>query len=819
MTRYLMKLTTRILMLPTLLLMLPAIAVSSHTTQVGLNKSVTIILKNPVQRCESADPAIAGCIRITPTQLQINGVASGKTTLTVLDIKGKKITYEIRVRELKEIELRKMVVIDLQKPITRWQATNPAIVKCVKISPSRLQIDGMAVGETSVTIWDNAKGKESFDLVVRGESQGFIRKNERGTAYQRTEAVDPTMIGHVVARPKSEIKKTAQTVRRSEAITQPVEREIALHSSEKIPLVKPAQRCESDNPAVVECVSIKAKQQIQITGMKMGRASVAVVDENGGKQIFTVRVKGYQELVLPLSTMNLPRPVTRCEPLDTSLKCFRITPTQLQISGTTLGKSALTVWEEGGGEQTYDIHVKGYEVPLNKIELLTVDFTLSDPRHGAAHGKDSPVGEQTIFTPIIADKEIATIVERSNVTYTPVMDNGHSRSTLIVKGVKIGETSLIIMEREGRSQSFNIRVKPDLSELEEKIREAAPNDRITVAYANETLVLSGKATNDLTITKIELLAKAYANRSDVEAPKAADGTVAGQHGKPHEIYKIINLIQIDNPQQVLLEVKVAQVDKQALKSLGVTAFVKGTKGEGFASALNSPTSLGGSLAGSATALGAIASPFDAYQLGFSLFKPGIGAALTALVTNKKAKILAEPNLLVRSGEEGNFLAGSKIPYPVLQSSNGASTTTVIWQDVGVKLKFKPEVLENGMINLKIDPAEVSNVTSTSVGGYPVIDSREVRTSVQLKEGESLVLAGLLQSETIKSLSKIPFMGDIPILGALFRSTSDDIMEKELVFFITPRLMKPSVDDPKPEILANKALTAEQQAEFQWMPRK
>ncbi len=174
--------------------------------------------------------------------------------------------------------------------------------------------------------------------------------------------------------------------------------------------------------------------------------------------------------------------------------------------------------------------------------------------------------------------------------------------------------------------------------------------------------------------------------------------------------------------------------------------------------------------------------------------------LKALVTKNLAKVLAEPNLLVKSGEEGKFLAGSKIPVSVLSSVGGASTPSIYWIDVGVKLNFKPEVLENGLISLKIEPAEVSSISGTlAVNGYPIIDTREVRTNVQLKDGESLVLAGLLQEETIKTMSKIPIWGISPI-RALFRSTQDDIKEKELVFFITPgssavslRVSNPSSD--------------------------
>jgi pilus assembly protein CpaC len=192
--------------------------------------------------------------------------------------------------------------------------------------------------------------------------------------------------------------------------------------------------------------------------------------------------------------------------------------------------------------------------------------------------------------------------------------------------------------------------------------------------------------------------------------------------------------------------------------------------------------------------------------------------LKALATKNLARMLAEPNLLVKSGRQGRFLAGSKIPIQVVTGVGAISGTTIEYIDVGVKLNFKPVVLENGMISLTIDPAEVSSVSGTlAVNGYPVIDSREIRTEVQLKDGESLVLAGLLQEATIKTMSKIPVLGDIPILGALFRSTQDDLTHKELVFFITPKISIPAPSGVEPVLPTDERLTPEQERDLTWMP--
>ncbi|WP_246153052.1 type II and III secretion system protein family protein [Oryzomonas rubra] len=378
---------------------------------------------------------------------------------------------------------------------------------------------------------------------------------------------------------------------------------------------------------------------------------------------------------------------------------------------------------------------------------------------------------------------------------------------LKLDGIMIGTTSMIVWTKDDKDEKpvatfYDVKVTGDRSAIEAQLKEMAPNDAINVQFANDTVILTGSVANDQTRLKAENTAKAFAP-------------------------KVLNHIVIDNPQQVLLQVKVAQMDKTALKNMGVSFMIKGSKGEGFSNLVGVPSSGGsssgssssgsGGISGSASGLGSY-SPLDAFQIGAAYFPGGVGAVLQALATKGYAKVLAEPNMLVKSGQEGNFLAGSKIPYSVLLSSGGTTTTTIVFQDVGVKLKFKPEVLENGLISLKLDPAEVSSLSGTlAVNGYPIIDTRTLQTSVELKDGESLVLAGLLQEEAIKTMSKIPLLGDIPILGALFRSTQDSTTEKELVFFITPKIVKPLAPGVRPELPTDRKLTPEQERELKWMP--
>lgn len=404
-----------------------------------------------------------------------------------------------------------------------------------------------------------------------------------------------------------------------------------------------------------------------------------------------------------------------------------------------------------------------------------------------------------------------------------------------LNGIALGTTSLIVWERgETKPVFFDVKVTGDATVIESMIREMAPNDSINVEFANDTVILSGKAANEQTIKKAVEIASAYSPGSSVTT------TVTEKEGikttKTETTAKVLNHIVIDQPNQILLQVKVAQVDKTSLKKLGISGMIKGQTAEGFMNLIAAPSggaqtrdvvSGGGStltqqgsgtgISGNVFGLGGI-TPLDPFQFGVSYFPAGIGAVIQALSTKGLAKILAEPNLLVKSGEKGEFLAGSRIPYNVLVSSGGTATTSIYFVDVGIKLNFNPEVLDTGMIRLKIDPAEVSSISGTlQVNGYPIIDTRTARTNVELKDGESLVIAGLLQEDEIKTMSKIPILGDIPILGALFRSTSKEIKEKELVFFITPKLVKPTAAGVKTELPTDRRPTPEEEKELRWIP--
>jgi len=487
----------------------------------------------------------------------------------------------------------------------------------------------------------------------------------------------------------------------------------------------------------------------------------------------------------------------------------------------------------------------------------------------AAIPVDVTVGKETILNlkepskrVSIANPEVAAIVLISP-------------SEIVINGKKPGVTSLIVWNNEDKPTFFDVVVymerlieleKEKIEALESKIKSISPDANIKAEFAGDTLVLNGTLKNRQILDKIEKFAMLYATKGctgisrSSSLPRTSKETkeeakeeaqivksqalssvnivqqAQQQAEQPKaETLCVLNLITISEAQQVILEVKVAQIDKTKLKELGLSTLMKGTKAEGFTNMVAAPTGAtttvitstgavvtasagtGTGIAGNVPGLGNF-SPLDAFQLGVSYFPSGVGVVLKALQEKGFGKILAEPNLVVRSGENGNFHVGSRIP---IQTVTGLPpTVSITYEEVGIRLNFAPEVLETGAIRLKIDPAEVSSVARyiTFQGIIaPEIDTRRVITSVDLKEGESLILAGLLSEEMKENITKVPILGDIPILGALFRSTRDELMQKELAFFITPRLVKPFAPGVKPALPTDNRPTPDEEREFQWIP--
>jgi pilus assembly protein CpaC len=283
--------------------------------------------------------------------------------------------------------------------------------------------------------------------------------------------------------------------------------------------------------------------------------------------------------------------------------------------------------------------------------------------------------------------------------------------------------------------------------------------------------------------------------------------------------RVVNLLHVTAPQQVMLEVKIAEVSKTLLDKFGVDFARMFTSADGLTSkvfsgifggapalaAQFSPNFAGGVIEGNAAAI--VGGPNAAART--ALATNGRGSTLFGIDAQKKdglVRVLAEPNIMAISGQSASFLSGGKIFIPVAQTrDSGGTTITLEEKEFGVGLKFSPTVLDGSRVNLKL-VSEVSELAQTgspftTVGGVtsvlPSITTRRIDTSVQLSDGESFAVAGLIRNNVTETLSRFPGLGEVPIIGALFRSTEFQKDQTELIFIITPRLVKPAAALPAP----------------------
>jgi pilus assembly protein CpaC len=325
-------------------------------------------------------------------------------------------------------------------------------------------------------------------------------------------------------------------------------------------------------------------------------------------------------------------------------------------------------------------------------------------------------------------------------------------------GKKVGLTNLLVWTAEGNTTLRDIAVGTDTDALHAKLLEYVPStENLRVDSIADSLVLSGRVADGMKVQRLVALTQAFNGNQ-----------------------KVINLMRVQGTQQVMLEVKVAEVSKTLLDELGVDVNLTRSFGNTSVNLLSQLLSAG------STALTAAG--------GNGL----TNVTLTAEMKRGLVKVLAEPTITAVSGQEGSFLAGGKIYIPIPQTNAaGGTIITLQEKEFGVGLKFLPTVLEDGLINLQVTP-EVSELSQvgTVVKGLrdqssllPTINTRRASTTVQLRDGESFAIGGLVKNNVTQTIKAFPVLGDLPVLGALFRSTAFQTDKSELIFVVTPRLAK------------------------------
>ena len=383
------------------------------------------------------------------------------------------------------------------------------------------------------------------------------------------------------------------------------------------------------------------------------------------------------------------------------------------------------------------------DVPLNKSQVVTVDRPFAKA--------------------MVGNQEIADIVPVTN-------------RSLYVLGKKMGTTSLTIYDANNIVISVvDVAVGPDIVSLRRQMAELIPGEKIGARISNEAVVLTGVVSNGPAVDRAMQLAQSYAGD------------------------KVINMMSIGASQQVMLEVRFSEINRQTGKQIGFSGFT-GSDGGTFGSATGNGAGLVPDVNGQGILrLDSITGSFGVFRKAFSALGLNINATLDALERKGLVKTLAEPTLVALSGETASFLAGGEFPVPVQQSSGGGGGgngggITVEFKPFGVSLAFTPTVLADGIINLQVEP-EVSSIdpsASITVNGLtiPGLQTRRASTVLELRDGESFALAGLIRRDFATTVRQVPLLGSIPIIGALFRSTGFTKGETELVIVVTPRIVQP-----------------------------
>jgi pilus assembly protein CpaC len=359
--------------------------------------------------------------------------------------------------------------------------------------------------------------------------------------------------------------------------------------------------------------------------------------------------------------------------------------------------------------------------------------------------------DRTFADVIVSDPEIADVV--------PLTDR-----SLSILGKKIGTTRVSIYAGDKALVGvFDIEVTHDTSVLGTELRERFPDARLRVASVNGRILLSGTAPDAVTVDTAVSIAKHFGS-------------------------EVINSVRVLQPQQVMLEVRFIEASRTAGRELGINWNVVGRN----ASAATGAFVGGGGLAAVPIALASGNTPF-----GLALGRiVGNGVEVDAMINALEGKglvrRLAEPNLIALSGDTASFLAGGEFPIPVASSRD---TVTVEWKRYGVGLAFTPTVLQSGVINLKIEP-EVSQLDPGNViqiGGLrlPSLTVRRANTTIELRDGQSFAIAGLLQSIDTSDQKQFPWLGNVPVIGALLRSTQYQKQETDLAIIVTPHLVRPT----------------------------
>jgi len=428
-------------------------------------------------------------------------------------------------------------------------------------------------------------------------------------------------------------------------------------------------------------------------------------------------------------------------------------------------------------------------IPLNRSTMVTLS---------------SPASEVVVANPDIADVHV------HNATHV----------TIVAKG--LGTTTVRILNKEHSTlRELNVQVGYDLPAIRKSLKNFLPDEEIGVEMVNDAVALTGSVSSAAVADKALKITKEFVRGTTQQEGDAAPDAAGGGTGAAKEQAapaakgkqsgtNILNFLQVTSGQQVMLRVRVGEIQRSALKELGIDLNAV-ANGAGSSGAF---LGTGGGIASLVSAAGSPAvspgvfllpggqTPVNTQGVLGLRWQPSgpngntYAGLLKALEQDGLFKVLAEPNLVAVSGEEAEFLSGGEIPIPVVQGGGtaGGSSVSIQYKPFGVAVKFTPQVLSESRIRMMVQPevSEVSSDNAVQISGFnvPSIDTRRAKTTVELAPGESFMIAGLITDQTRANINQLPGAKELPILGALFRSTEFQRNETELVIAVTPYIVNP-----------------------------
>ena len=455
-------------------------------------------------------------------------------------------------------------------------------------------------------------------------------------------------------------------------------------------------------------------------------------------------------------------------------------------------------------------------VRLAAILLLTVAVSEAQPQPQVAPSITVTVNKSMVFR--LAERAKRVSVSQPQVADVLVV----APSQLLINGKTIGTTSLIIFDEKGEVSNYDLIVAPDIAAMRSQLRFIFPEEKVEVSTSGPAIVLRGEVSNETVYDRVLEIVTTYLPPKPAAAvapstttitvnptsirPKFGSGFTGGgqlafedasdmtsvNRFQDRKTEGIVDLLVIREIRQIELDVIVAEVSLTKAREIGFNFLYSGpTQVRSATSSLGSVSDSGASPTVSlAPFLGPANAAFTYINGAYSL------TSLYRLLQSRDvSEILAQPRLVIKNGRSGGFLSGGEIPIQQVTANN----STVEFKEFGVRLNFVPTITWSDRIDLRVLPEVSEPSASLIVNGIPAITTKRTLSHVEMKDGETLIIGGLLDRRIVKDLSKFPILGDVPILGALFRSTRFQNFESELIFVITPRIVRTMKPGEKPQL--------------------